>query len=66
MTRIFGKCISVRPVYLVEVRHETNQHFGFDFMCVLRIRGMGSAVSLQGTDPVGRVPQAQHDALEPV
>jgi hypothetical protein len=42
-----------QQLYLLEVSDETNQHRGFDFMCVLRVGGVGAAANVQGLHPVG-------------
>ena len=65
--RSFG--FSLGQVYVLGgFSHETGPYLGFDSVCVLRVRGMGRAASVQDSHPggVGRVPQAQHAALEPV
>jgi hypothetical protein len=66
MTRTTGKRIYGRPVHLVESRYETNQNLGFHFLCVLRVRGMGSAASGHVHQQLERVSPAQYEALEPV
>jgi hypothetical protein len=46
--------------------HETPQYLDFNSMCVLRVGSLGPAASGQVQQQLGRVPQDQHEALEPV
>ena len=46
--------------------YETDQHCGFDFVCGLRVRGLGSAASSHVYQQLERVPQDQHGTLEPL
>ena len=62
----FWEWVSRRTNLSLGVSHETPQYLDFDFMCVLRTRGMGPAASGQVLQQLGPVPQAQHAALEPV